>query len=363
MKRFVAGLIAAILLVSCISLIDGGGSGTRTDGLYYQVSGIHPDATIMTVNGEKISAEEYLYWLAYDCEYLSAYAGSLDWNEVVTGTMTYADYVKDEVTDTMKTYAIVRQMAKKGHVTLSDEDLAALDTQRRQYIEYYGGEEAYLQQIQLLGVSEETFDNINSMYYLYSRVQEAFCDGSLRPGDEELQSFAEENGLMTAKLLYLSTEGLSEDEIAQRRDLARGYAEKLKEADDVDALYARFAEELGLAMSENGQTFSASETGEGGEEDLLLANAVAALDEGGVSDLIESGNGFYVAVRQALDLSAVADRMFSQTIESALAEAKVKYNDAVYGKVDVGSFYADLLQARQNLAATFNTENPAKDDG
>ena len=108
MKRFVAGLIAAILLVSCISLIDGGGSGTRTDGLYYQVSGIHPDATIMTVNGEKISAEEYLYWLAYDCEYLSAYAGSLDWNEVVTGTMTYADYVKDEVTDTMKTYAINR---------------------------------------------------------------------------------------------------------------------------------------------------------------------------------------------------------------------------------------------------------------
>ena len=116
-------------------------------------------------------------------------------------------------------------------------------------------------------------------------------------------------------------------------------------------------------MSENGQTFSASETGEGGEEDLLLANAVAALDEGGVSDLIESGNGFYVAVRQALDLSAVADRMFSQTIESALAEAKVKYNDAVYGKVDVGSFYTELLQARQKLAASFNTEDAAKDDG
>lgn len=362
MKRFVAGLIAAILLVSCISLIDGGGSGIRTDGLYYQVSGIRPDATIMTVDGEKISAEEYLYWLAYDCEYLSAYAGSLDWDEVVTGTMTYGDYVKDEVTDTMKIYAIIRQMARKGDVTLSDEDLAALDAQRRQYIEYYGGEEGYARQIQLLGVSEETFDNINSMYYLYSRVQEAFCDGSLRPDDEELLSFAKENGLMTAKLLYLSTEGLSEDEIAQRRDLAQGYADKLKAADDVDALYAQFAGELGLTVSESGQTFSASETGEGGEEDLLLANAVAALDEGGVSDLIESGSGFYVAVRQALDLSAVADRMFSQTIESTLAEAKVKYNDAVYGKIDVGSFYTELLQARQELEASFSTEDTAKDD-
>ena len=78
--------------------------------------------------------------------------------------------------------------------------------------------------------------------------------------------------------------------------------------------------------------------------------------------LMSSGNGFYVAVRQALDLSAVADRMFSQTIESALAEAKVKYNDAVYGKVDVGSFYTELLQARQELASTFSTEDTAKDD-
>lgn len=355
MKRFVAGLIAAILLVSCLSLIDGGGSGTRTDGLYYQVSGIHPDATIMTVDGEKISAEEYLYWLAYDCEYLSAYAGSLDWDEVVTGTMTYGDYVKDEVTDTMKTYAVIRRMAEKGHVTLSEEDEAALDTQRRQYIAYYGSEEAYRRQIQLLGVSEETFDNINAMYYLYSRVQEAFCDGSLRPDDGELQSFAEENGLMTAKLLFLSTDGLSEDEIAQRRDLAQGYADKLKKADDADALYAQLAGELGLEVSENGQTFSTAEA------DEALTSAVSALSEGGVSDLIEGQNGFYVAVRQTLDLSAAADRLFSRTIEDAIAGATVKYNDAIYRKVDVGRFYTELLQARQELTAAFDAEDDAGD--
>ena len=353
MKRFVAGVIAAILLVSCIAFLDGGGNGRRTDGLYYQVSGIHPDATIMTIDGEKISAEEYLYWLIYDCQYLSAYADTIDWNEVVTGSMTYGDYVKDEVTDTMKTYAIVRQMAKKGDVTLSKEDTDALEEQRRQYIDYYGGEESYLQQIQLLGISEETFDTINSMYYLYSRVLEAFCNGSLRPTDEKLNSFAEDNRLYTAKLLYLPTDGLKEDEVAQRRDLAQSYADKLKASDDVDALYNRFAQELGMEENAIGQTFAAS------ENDGALADAVSALSEGSVSEVIAGTTGFYVAIRMPLDLSAVAQRLFAQTTEDAMANATVKYNNAVYSKIDAGTFYTDFLQAQQELSASFAQGNTA----
>lgn len=355
MKRFVAGVIAAVLLVSCTAFIDGGGDGSKQDkGLYYQASGIRPDATIMTINKEKIPAEEYLYWLAYDCEYLSAYAGSLDWNEVVTGTTTYGDYVKDEVSDTMKTYAIVRQMAKEGDITLTDEDNAALAAQRQQYVDYYGGEEGYQQQIQLLGVSEEAFDTINSMYYLYSRVQEAYCTGALRPGDDEIAAFAEENELISAKLLFVSTDGLSEDEISQRRDLLAGYAEKMNGADNKDELYAQFAGELGLDVSENGQTFAASET------DQALVDAVKALDNSGVSGVIEGEKGLYVAVRMPLDQSAVADRMFSATIENAIANAEVKYHDAVYSKVDVGTFYTNLLQARQELSASFTSDDTAE---
>lgn len=351
MKRFVAGLIAAILLVSCVSFFDDGADiGKKDKGLYYQASGVRPDAVVMTINGEKIRAEEYMYWMAYDCEYLSAYAGSLDWDEIVTGDMTYGDYVKDEVTNTMKTYAVIRQMAKEGSITLTDEDTAALAAQRQQYVEYYGGEEAYTQQIQLLGVSEEAFDEINSMYYLYNRVQEAFCDGALRPDDDTIRAFAAEQQLMSAKLLFLSTDGLSEDDIAQRRDLAQGYADKLKSADNVDELYAQFAGELGLDVSENGQTFVPSEV------DPALATAVSALQEGEVSDLIEGANGLYVALRMPTDLATAADRLFSHTLENNIANAEVKYHSA-YNKINVNTFFPNLLQARQELSASFAPEN------
>ena len=351
MKRLVAGFIAAILLGSCVSFFDDGTDiGKKDMGLFYQASGVRPAAVVMTINGEKIRAEEYMYWMAYDCEYLSAYAGSLDWNEIVTGDMTYGDYVKDEVTNTMKTYAIIRQMAKEGNITLTEEDMAALAAQRQQYIDYYGGEEAYSQQIQLLGVSEAAFDEINSMYYLYTRVQEAFCNGALRPDDDTIRDFAAEQELMTAKLLFLSTDGLSEDDIAQRRSLAQGYADKLKAADNIDELYAQFAGELGLEVSENGQTFVVSEA------DPALTAAVSALQEGEVSGLIEGENGFYVALRMPTDLANAADRLFSQTLESSMANAEVQYHNA-YKKIDVSSFFPQLLQARQELSASFTPEN------
>ena len=72
MKRFAAMLVVSVLMVLWIASGDRMSSGQRTDGLYYEVPGIHPDAVLMRINGEDIAAEEYLYWLAYDCEYLTS---------------------------------------------------------------------------------------------------------------------------------------------------------------------------------------------------------------------------------------------------------------------------------------------------
>ena len=71
--RSLAGLLASVLLVTGVALLGNMPNGKRTDGIFYESSGIHPDAALMTVNKRPVSAEEYLYWLAYDCDYLSSY--------------------------------------------------------------------------------------------------------------------------------------------------------------------------------------------------------------------------------------------------------------------------------------------------
>lgn len=44
MKRFAAMLAVSVLMVLWIASGDRMSAGQRTDGLYYEVTGIHPDA-------------------------------------------------------------------------------------------------------------------------------------------------------------------------------------------------------------------------------------------------------------------------------------------------------------------------------
>lgn len=106
--------------------------------------------------------------------------------------------------ETVKLYAVIRQWARQGNVTLTDSDREALEKQRQQYINYYGSQEAYLKQIQGMGVSETMFDSINQGYYLYAGVRQAFCtEGSaLYPAQEDIDALAKDSGYATCLLLY-----------------------------------------------------------------------------------------------------------------------------------------------------------------
>ena len=119
--RALAGLLASVLLVVGVAMIGNMPNGKRTDGVFYQASGIHPDATLMTVNKQSVSAEEYLYWLAYDCDYLTSYMGSVDFDAAVSGSLTYGQYAQEDAQRTVVLYAVVRQWAQQAGITLSEE--------------------------------------------------------------------------------------------------------------------------------------------------------------------------------------------------------------------------------------------------
>lgn len=346
MKRFIAMLCASILAVGLIAYATAG-TGRRTDGLYYEASGIRPDAKLITVNGETVPAEEYLYWLAYQCEYLSSYVGSLDFSAQLTDGMTFGEYAKKDALETVKLYAVVRQWADKNGITLTESDQAEMDQQRQQYVSYYGSEEAYLQQIQLLGISEDAFEQINSTYYLYQGVARAYCtkDGALRPTDDALISYAAENGYYTAKYLYVSTQGQDETSVAQQRAQMESCAAQLREAENMDAKYLELAKSLGMTTDGSAATFQVTDVGTGAGEIL------EALESGQVSDVVEGESGLYVFIRQELDLDAIAQKSFNSALEEARDAAKVKCSKA-YDKLDAGNFYTALQQARSSFQSS-----------
>ena len=97
-------------------------------------------------------------------------------------------------------------------------------------------------------------------------------------------------------------------------------------------------------VTEEGVTASAGDMGE------TLAAAVAALEPGQVSGVIETDNALYVAVGRELNRSAVVNALFETRIKDAVANAQVDYNARLYNKLNVGDFYTKLQEARAALS-------------
>ena len=105
--RLAASVVLSVALVAAISASGILTNGHRSDGLFYQASGIRPDAELLTVNGETIDAEEYLYWVAYDCEYLSANVSDLDFDAELSDGMTYGAYARQDALETVKLLSLI----------------------------------------------------------------------------------------------------------------------------------------------------------------------------------------------------------------------------------------------------------------
>ena len=342
--RALAGLLASVVLVACVSLMGNMPGGKRTDGIFYEASGIHPDATLMTVNKQAVSAEEYLYWLAYDCDYLTSYVGSVDFGSAISGSMTYGQYAMADAQRTVTLYAVVRAWAEKAGITLSENSQAQLTAQRQQYVTTYGGEEGYAKQLQLMGLTDEAFQHINQVYFLYSELYKAYCsqDGALRPADEEINAFAQEGGYRTILPLYWTVTGDKAADAATM-EKAKAAVERLRSAGDKDAEYQAIATEMALETSAAGETHSSEELGS------EITAALDGLKAGEVSDVVVTDGRYYVFVSKDLSTDAVLDKMFNDKLDTMRESAGVRYNCRSYDKLNVGTFYTKLQTLRSQL--------------
>ena len=354
--RFLAGVIASAVLGGACALTGGRKSGKRTDGLMYQASGLHPDGELMSINGQVVSCEEYLYWLAQDCEYLASQVEGLDWNAAVTEGMTFAEYAKADAAEAVKQHAVVRAWAEKAGITLSENSQAQLTAQRQQYVTTYGGEEGYAKQLQLMGLTDEAFQNINQVYFLYSELYKAYCaqDGALRPADEEINAFAQEGGYRTILPLYWTVTGDKAADAASM-EKAKAAVERLRSAGDKDAEYQAIATEMALETSAAGETHSSEELGS------EITAALDGLKAGEVSDVVVTDGRYYVFVSKDLGTGAVLDKMFNDKLDTMRESAGVRYNCRSYDKLNVGTFYTKLQTLRSQLqsANSGSTEDTA----
>lgn len=361
-----AAAITAALTFAVVSLSPSNGftSGTMQEGLCYEATGVAPDAIVASLNGNGASADLVAYWIGYDVSYLNSYmqyytGSSINWDDTLSDGMSVADYVKASVLSSVKQHLVLENLANKYGVTLTEGQESAMADSDQTYIDQYGSEEAFEEEIAKLGMRRETYDRVARSNYLYQNLYELYnTEGSaLYASDEDLAVYAADQNYITADHILLSTkdlttgEALTDEQKAEKKALAEEIKQKLDACEgDIDELTALFqeladqySEDPGRESHPTGYTFT---TGSMVQE---FEDAAYALSEGEVSEVVESSLGYHILLRLPLDKSAAADEVREEYFTNFIAEqvdAAAMATSADYDKLDPQTIYEAIVAAQ-----------------
>ena len=359
-----AAAITAALTFAVVSLSPSNGftSGTMQEGLCYEATGVAPDAIVASLNGNGASADLVAYWIGYDVSYLDSYmqyytGSSINWDDTLSDGMSVSDYVKASALSSGKQHLVLENLASKYGVTLTAEQEAAMAESDQSYIDQYGSEEAFEAEIAKLGMRRETYARVARSNYLYQNLYELYnTEGSaLYASDEDLAAYAAAQNYITADHILLTTvdtatgKALSDEAIAEKKALAEELAEKLKNytGDDLASYFAELADEYsedpGRASYPTGYTFT---TGSMVQE---FEDAAYALDEGAVSDIVESSFGYHILLRLPLDKAAAAESVreayFTNFIDEQLEKVTLATSEQ-FDALDAQALYEAIVAAQ-----------------
>ena len=329
-----------------------------TQTMFEFASGLKDGDTAVTVNGEAVPNELYLYWLAYDCYYLDSYyyqyGAAADFTDQET-----ADAVREDAKAAVVYYTALRQLCQENGITVTDEQLAQFQEQVDTYVE--AG--SYDTLLKSSGLSEDNFRTVNTYGYLFTNLADQLVG---EPTDADLEQYVTDNGIYAVKHILLKTTDedvtddadnvtMTADEFnAQQKARAEELLDQLQASDDLEALF----DELMNEYSEDGR----DEDGELAAPDGYVAvpgqmiaefeQAATALEPGGLSGIVETSVGYHIILRLPVDASAYHDEWMTDQADAIVTEAAEKAEvtaaDALE-QLDVAAFYQRYMAYTMQL--------------
>ncbi len=377
----VACLVAAALLSGCTPKTPGPAPAAEHD-IIQEVLGIPGDTTLLTVDGVDVPAGRYLFWLVNSIE-TQKYYGELetdeDWIQQVNG-MTMRDALKADALQTLILYQTVENHAAELGVTPSQEDLDELDAQLQSLEEQAGGAEYFRNRLDSVCIDLENFRAINLVPYLDKALSDRMEEqGELEVSEADVDGFIEENGLYGAKHILISTRRLnadgsgyeeySDEEKTQALQKAQDLRKQLKDAGDDLELF----DELMNEHSEDGRNEDGTLAMPDGYTQIYAGQMVPefeegalALQEGEISEPIQSQFGYHIILRLPLDREELKEQLGGDYKLNAILrewmDAANVTTTAIYDELDPKTFYDTLQQVNEGkpMEAPTESEGPAE---
>lgn len=366
---------------------------TPPSGIYYEITGIDPGETVLTLDGNEVPAELFYYWVSYICSSLeyqigSAYyyygfyedllnteTGEVLWSAEYEGT-PLSEVALEDARQAVIFYAAVENLAAQYNQTITEEDEATLADGRASMVEQLGGEEAFEAYLGKIGLSETNYTRINRSAMLYEKLLNLTQDESsdLYQAPEAYEDYAAYADHILLATIDLNTrEPLSEEEIAAKQALAGDLLAQLQTAENPEELFNQLADEhsedTGRATNPNGYVITPDSNFVASFKETALS-----LAPGELSGIVESEYGYHILLRRDLwsalegdetQRKNLADTYLGNEIEERAAGMNTVYSEKLDG-FDAGAFYQKYTEALalQEAAAAAESEdqnNPSQD--
>ncbi len=267
---------------------------------------------LLTVNDREVPAWRYFCWLD---RAVSAMAARCD------GAGLAPDWAgeegksaKEQALSDTALYAVVEAMAEEQGVALTEEERAALDT----------GPWAALPRARA-----EELAAVGGLYGKLCTLAQT-PGSAMAPGKEELEAFGAEAGYITLdRILVPAGEGAADKAAELFAQINGGGGEAF------EAAKTQSADSLGPRTFLPGDgTFAPS-----------LEESAAALDQGQLSGILESAEGYSILRRLPTDTAGLALPWLDARLEEEARQARIQVTDR-YDSLDMEAYAAALLSEK-----------------
>ena len=301
--------------------------------------GLSDKDVVATVDGDEITADVANFYARFtQAQYETYYAGYLGedmWSSEAEEGKTYEESVKDTVLEDLEDMYFLEDHMEEFEVEITEEDETSIKNAVAGFNEANG-----LDEKEKVSGSEKAVERLLTLFTIQAKMENAIkATADLEVSDEE----AAQKKMQYVLFPFTTTdeEGnsveLTDDEKAELKKTAEAFATGAKTAAD----FASYATEQGQEAKD--ASFDGEETVTIPEE---LAKAADALEEGAITDVVESDNGYYVAKLVSLfDKDATEtekenirsqrkQEKLDETLEKWRKDAKIEVNEKVWKKVD-----------------------------
>ncbi|MDK2801624.1 MAG: foldase protein PrsA [Clostridiales bacterium] len=347
----IKALSIAISISLMLILMFSGCSGTNGE--------IAKNKEVATVNGEKVTVEEYDFFLQTVKQQMEEEARQQNvenvWEQEIEGKKA-VDVAKEKALEAVVKNEVQLLKAKELGLRLTEEDKKEITRQKKAYMESLGGRENYQKVLKNMGLTDKSLnmilENNKVLEKLYMKTTSENAEYNI--SEQEIKDYYEKNKEdfknPTVKAKHILFKTVDDQQPPQplpqeKQDEAKRKAEeiyaRIKAGEDFDKLMNEYSEDDGLKTYPDGYTFGRGEMVPEFEE------AAFSLSVGEVSDIVKTDYGYHIIkvedkyeylpidqVKEGIKQVLIYEK-YNETVEKWKKEANIKPNEEVLKQIKV----------------------------